>query len=47
MRPLGRLGYNDYVVVNEVFTMPRLNREQLEERGFLEPGVAHEAAGSV
>ena len=35
MRPLGRLGYNDYVVVNEVFTMPRLNREQLEARGIL------------
>lgn len=35
MRPLGRLGYNDYVVVDEVFTMPRLTRGQLEERGFL------------
>src|SRR5690606_5354956 len=23
MRPLGRLGYNDYVVVDQVFTMPR------------------------
>lgn len=37
MRPLGRLGYNDYVVVDEVFSMPRLTRQQLEERGFLTP----------
>ena len=35
MRPLGRLGYNDYVVVDQVFTMPRLTRSQLEEQGFL------------
>ena len=38
MRPLGRLGYNDYVVVDEVFSMPRLTRRQLEEQGFLMPG---------
>ena len=37
MRPLGRLGYNDYVVVDALFTMPRLTRRQLEERGFLTP----------
>ena len=35
MRPLGRLGYNDYVVVDEVFSMPRLTRVQLEAQGFL------------
>jgi flavin reductase (DIM6/NTAB) family NADH-FMN oxidoreductase RutF len=35
MRPLGRLGYNDYVVVDEVFSMPRLTRRQLEEQGYL------------
>ena len=39
MRPLGRLGYNDYVVVDEVFTMPRLTRRELEERGFLPANV--------
>ncbi len=37
MRPLGRLGYNDYVVVDEVFSLPRLTRQQLEERGVLTP----------
>lgn len=40
MKPLGRLGYNDYVVVDKVFTLPRLTRKQLEERGFLEPQPA-------
>jgi flavin reductase (DIM6/NTAB) family NADH-FMN oxidoreductase RutF len=34
MRPLGRLGYNDYVVVDEVFTMPRLSRQELAARGI-------------
>jgi flavin reductase (DIM6/NTAB) family NADH-FMN oxidoreductase RutF len=35
MRPLGRIGYNDYVVVDEVFNMPRLTRAQLVEQGIL------------
>jgi flavin reductase (DIM6/NTAB) family NADH-FMN oxidoreductase RutF len=39
MRPLGRLGYNDYVVVDEVFNMPRLTRAQLEEQGYLNTQV--------
>jgi flavin reductase (DIM6/NTAB) family NADH-FMN oxidoreductase RutF len=40
MRPLGRLGYNDYAPVAEVFEMPRLTRKQLEERGLLQPQQA-------
>jgi flavin reductase (DIM6/NTAB) family NADH-FMN oxidoreductase RutF len=39
MKPIGRLGYNDYVVVDEVFTMPRLNARQLQALGFLRPGA--------
>jgi flavin reductase (DIM6/NTAB) family NADH-FMN oxidoreductase RutF len=39
MRPIARLGYNDYVVVTELFTMPRLNAQQLQELGLLKPGA--------
>jgi flavin reductase (DIM6/NTAB) family NADH-FMN oxidoreductase RutF len=37
VRALGRLGYNDYVVVDEAFNLPRLTRTQLEELGILAP----------
>jgi flavin reductase (DIM6/NTAB) family NADH-FMN oxidoreductase RutF len=38
MRPIARLGYNDYTVVDAVFTMPRLTGPQLQELGFWKPG---------
>jgi flavin reductase (DIM6/NTAB) family NADH-FMN oxidoreductase RutF len=38
MRPIARLGYNDYTVVDEVFTMPRLTGAQLQELGLWKPG---------
>ena len=30
----GRLGYNDYSVVEQVFTMKRLNAAELKARGY-------------
>lgn len=34
LRPLARLGYNDYAVIEEIFTLKRLNRQELAARGF-------------
>lgn len=34
LRPLARLGYNDYAIIEEIFTLKRLNATELAARGL-------------